>query len=148
MRMCLRAPKSRMKRVEKSKRQNRLYHRANINQSAHVERVVQEWIWDWVRCNQWWQSRRELEDVHIPLELAQYSTQHTYQSPKRMAVNGATRVAWYSVYLFSKRKKSSTSATAGTACRARSTRMGILINARAVGADVGSPVDGLLMRMR
>jgi hypothetical protein len=77
------------------------------------------------------------------LWLAQYSTQLTYQIPKRTAANGATRAAWNLVYLFSKKKKSNARAIPGRACRARSTLRGNFINA-AAGDDSG--MAGIMRR--
>ena len=69
---------SRMKEVEESERQNRLYRCPNVNQSAYVIWVFQERVWDCI-CNQRWQARYEdqrrtssivactiLDPAHIP----------------------------------------------------------------------------------
>ena len=71
-------PRSRMKEVEKSERQNRLHHSPNIDQGTYVIWIFQERVWDCV-CNQRWQARHEhgrrtssvvdcaiLDPAHVP----------------------------------------------------------------------------------
>jgi len=71
-------PRSRMKQVEKSERQNRLHHRPNIDQGTYVIWIFQERVWDYIR-NQRWRARHEngrrtssvvdcaiLDPAHIP----------------------------------------------------------------------------------
>lgn len=144
-----------MNRVDDPERDEGDGRGASVDSHTDRERVLgQEWVWDYEEEREGAMRKTSEgsgetdEDAHIPLYVANHSTQHPYQTAAPSAINGAPSLVSLAPYFCSNSLKSANNEIAGTACRARSVesrrRKGSGVNSD----DEGSPSEGTVWRMR